>query len=70
MDLGTSTNWGIIEPIQSNDFEFCIDCGEPITIINDSDWEGFCKDGRTTQKICKKCDNIRNKLVVKYTKKI
>lgn len=55
-DLGTITDWQLIEPIQSNEFDFCIECGCKITDENNSGWETFCKDGRTTQKICRECD--------------
>jgi len=55
-DLGTTTDWQIIEPIQSIDFDFCLECGCKITNENDSGWEKFRENGRTTQKVCKKCD--------------
>jgi len=53
--LGTSTSWGITEPIQSNDFPTCLKCGVKITKENDSGWEAFTKDGRTTQPVCQAC---------------
>lgn len=58
-ELGTTTKWGITESIQSIDFDFCISCGEKITPENDSGWEQFLDDGRTTQKVCIKCDSIK-----------
>ena len=43
-------------PINSNEEEFCLECGVTITKENDSGWERFRPDGITTQKICKTCD--------------
>jgi len=54
--LGVNTSYGIEEPIQTNDLPYCIECGVEITKNNDSGWEMFKEDGRTTQHICKKCD--------------
>ena len=54
--LGTPTSWGIIEPITSNSIPVCIRCGVKITKENDSGWNVFTEDGRTTQPVCKTCD--------------
>jgi hypothetical protein len=59
-DLVISTGFGTEEPIQSNELPICIHCGEPITEVNDSGWEAFTEDGRTTQKICISCDKKNN----------
>lgn len=54
--LGTETPWGTTEQIQSNDLPWCLRCGVQIAPENDSGWEAFTEDGRTTQKMCKKCN--------------
>jgi len=54
--LGTQTPWGIVEPITSNSIPTCLRCGVRITKENDSGWQVFTADGRTTQPICKMCD--------------
>jgi len=64
-ELGTQTPWGIIEPFQSNGLPVCLDCGTRIDASNDSGWEGFCSDGRTTQPLCKACGKIRGEITEK-----
>ena len=59
-ELGVKTSWGTTEQITSNDYAICFDCKCKITPQNDSGWEVFTSDGRTTQKVCKRCDYIRN----------
>ena len=58
--LGVETKWGTVEPIQGNDIPVCIRCGCVITEENDSGWEAFTEDGRTTQALCKSCDNAES----------
>lgn len=43
-------------PICSNGKQQCARCGVLISDRNDSGWEVFIGDGRTTQPICKVCD--------------
>jgi len=43
-------------PIESNNKNRCLRCGAKITDENDSKWEEFTEDGRTTQKLCKDCN--------------
>ena len=63
-DIGIKTDWGIIESISSNNFQYCVDCNIEITKENDSGWEGFTKDGKT-QPICKICDSKRFNIKLK-----
>jgi len=60
-DLEVGTPWGSREPIQSNELDFCLDCNVVITEKNDSGWEGFKEDGKTTQKLCNNCNKNRSK---------
>ncbi len=60
-ELGTTTPWGTVEPMQSNNIPICLRCEVPITKENDSGWEGFTSDGRTSQPLCKTCDKEDNK---------
>jgi len=60
-ELGVRTKWGTIEPMQSNGIPVCLRCGVAITPENDSGWEAFTEDGRTTQPTCKKCQDEDSK---------
>lgn len=42
--------------IESNKSSTCLYCGCKITSDNNSGWEGFTADGKTTQPICVICD--------------
>ena len=64
-ELGIDTGFGTREPIQSNELPICVSCGRPIDEFNDSGWESFTEDGRTTQKICTECDKTNNKVMKK-----
>lgn len=58
-ELAVKTSYGLVEPITSNDIPVCPDCGCRITVENNSGWEVFTSDGRTTQPICVSCDKAR-----------
>lgn len=45
-----------LDDIHSNHVKRCALCGIPITVDNDSGWEIFVGDGKTTQPICGWCD--------------
>ena len=45
-----------LDEIHSNRIFWCVRCGERITPENYSGWEAFMPDGKTTQPICKFCD--------------
>ncbi len=47
--------------IRSNNIRRCAYCGIPINKDNDSGWEVFIKDGKTTQPICGWCDVERSR---------
>ncbi len=58
-DIGVMTPWGIVEPIDGNSIPACLDCEEVITEDNDSGWQAFTEDGRTTQAVCDGCWKAR-----------
>lgn len=64
-ELFVKTDYGLNEPITSNHLPICINCGCQITRDNDSGWEQFTKDGKTTQSICKECDQLSTKNIKK-----
>jgi hypothetical protein len=45
-----------LDDIHSNHVKRCALCGIPINVDNDSGWEIFVEDGKTTQPICAWCD--------------
>ena len=49
-----------LDDIKSNNQLVCIQCGDLITLDNYSGWEAFTSDGKTTQPICKFCDEINS----------
>lgn len=52
-------------PIMSNDKQVCLRCNEPITPENDSGWEAFLPNGRTTQPECISCHEESLKITAK-----
>jgi hypothetical protein len=50
----------LLDDIHSNHIQRCAVCGIPITVDNDSGWEIFVGDGKTTQPICAWCDVERH----------
>lgn len=46
-----------LDDIHSNNKKTCLHCGVQITPYNDSGWEEFTDDGKTTQPVCIDCCN-------------
>jgi hypothetical protein len=64
--MSTNDNSIDLDDIKSNNSNYCLYCGRLILPNTDSGWEGFTKDGVTTQKICIFCELERaNQPIIK-----
>ena len=61
-DIGVETLYGIVEPFTDNSIPICVRCGVKLTDENVSQWSDVIEETNKTQKVCKGCLTLGEKL--------
>ena len=61
-DIGVETLYGIVEPFTDNSIPICARCGVELTDENVSQWSDVIEGTNKTQKVCKDCLTLEEKI--------